>query len=275
MLATPMPFIRLMVFAALPALVFHPLFADDVLFIGNSFMLGASAPLVKLNGGVPRLFKEIARAEGRKVVTFSLMVGGASWSDHLAHPATARALAAKTWTWVVLQDLSTRPTHAGDVPQFLKDGETFSDRIARTSPDAGILLYETWARPPGGFYNGKPGHDFSGPAQMMGELHHSYGLLRDDLAARNTDREVRMAPVGTAFAKVAAQYPAINLNAADHHHATAEGYYLAALVIYETIYHGSVEGAPTQFDHGTLTIPADDAAKLQQVADEVVRGEAK
>jgi len=34
-------------------------------------------------------------------------------------------------------------------------------------------------------------------------------------------------------------------------------------------------GAPTQFYDGALKIPADDAAKLQRVADEVAGGAAK
>ncbi len=105
---------------------------------------------------------------------------------------------------------------------------------------------------------------------MMQELHQSYERLRDDLAAKNPNREVRVALVGTAFERVAAEYPAFNLIAADKHHADAEGYYLAALVIYETLYHDSAVGVPTHFFHGLLTIPADEAAKLQAVADEVV-----
>jgi hypothetical protein len=243
--------------------------ADDVLFIGNSFTFGETAPLVKLYGGVPKLFEQIAIAKGKTVSTSAVTAGGKDWSYHLAQPATAAALASKTWTWVVLQDYSTRPTHMGDIAQFMKDGETFSDRIAKTSPAAGILLYETWARPPGSFYVGDPARGFSDPKQMMDELHHSYGLLRDDLAAKNPNRPVRVALVGTAFARAKAEYPAITLDAFDHHHATAAGYYLAALVIYETIYHDSAKGAPTQFLHGLLSFPADDAAKLQQIADEV------
>ena len=243
--------------------------ADNVLFIGNSFTFAAMAPAVRLHGGVPKLFAQIALAKGKQVVTSAVTAGGEDWSYHLAQPATATVLGSKTWSWVVLQDYSSRPTQAGNVEQFMRDGETFSERIAQKSPQAGILLYETWARPPGMFYKLGPGRVLSGPAQMMDELHQSYGRLRDDLAAKNPNREVRVALVGTAFARVAAQYPAINLNAVDHHHATAEGYYLAALVIYETIYHDSAKGAPASFFHGALVIPADDSAKLQEVADEV------
>jgi len=272
-----MAFLRYSLFAVLLAVASISARADDVLFIGNSFTFADLAPVVRFHGGVPKLFEEIAKAKGRQVATSAVTAGGKDWSYHLAQPATGIALAAKTWTWVVLQDLSTRPTQAGNVAQFMQDGETFSDRIAATSPHAGILLYETWARPARAFlfYHTKPGNVFSGPAQMMDELHQSYSRLRDDLAAKNPDRPVRVALVGTAFARAKAQYPAISLDAIDNHHATAEGYYLAALVIYETIYQDSAKGAPSQFYDGELTIPADDAAKLQQVADDVVSGAGK
>jgi hypothetical protein len=243
--------------------------ADNILFVGNSFTIGSSAPTVSKNGGVPMLVEQIARAKGKLLASSALMAGGKDWSYHLAQPETAVMLRAKNWTWVVLQDYSTLPTHVGNIAQFLHDGETFSDRIAAASPSAGLVLFETWARPPGAFYNGKPGHDFSGPAQMMTELHQSYARLRDDLVARNSHRLVRVALVGTAFARANAEYPAINLNAPDHHHASPDGYYLAALVIYETIYHDSVRGASSRFYHGALDIPADDATRLQAVADEV------
>ena len=93
--------------------------------------------------------------------------------------------------------------------------------------------------------------------------------MRDTLASKNPNRPAKVALIGTAFAREAAEFPAIDLNAADHHHADADGYYLAALVIYETIYHDTAKGAPNQFFNGQITIPAADAAKLQQVADEV------
>jgi hypothetical protein len=267
-----MNFLRLALLILLVAIAVPLAQAEDVLFFGNSFTFGATAPAVQKNGGVPKLFEEIATAKGRKVATAAVTSGGKDLAWHLAQPITEMALSSKPWTWVVLQDFSTRPTRLGSVEKFVHDGETFSDRIAQNSPHAGIVLYETWARPPGVFYLLKP--DF-GPEQMMRELHEAYGRLRDDLAGKNPDREARVAPVGTAFAHDAAEYPAINLDASDHHHATAEGYYLAALVIYETIYRDSAKGAPMSFFEGQLVIPADDAAKLQDIADEVAGGAGK
>jgi hypothetical protein len=104
---------------------------------------------------------------------------------------------------------------------------------------------------------------------MMAELHQSYADLQKDLAAKNPARPVRVAPVGTAFALARAQYPDIKVDASDDHHATAEGYYLAALIIYETAYQDTVKGAPAQFFNGAVTFPDDVAAKLQGIADQV------
>ena len=243
--------------------------ADDILFFGNSLTFAEMAPVVKANGGVPKLVEAIALSQGKQVTTSAVTAGGKNWSYHLAQPATDKALSSKTWNWVVLQDYSTGPTAAGNVANFMRDGETFSDRIAVNSPKAGIILYETWSRPPGEFYQSKEGKVFSGPDQMMAELHEAYGKLGADLQAKNPDRPVRVALVGTAFAEVRAKYPEIVVDASDQHHATGLGYYLAALVIEEAIYHQSVQGAPTQFFNGALTIPTDVAAKLQNVADEV------
>ena len=259
--------VRVLVFAWVFATTVLPAHPDAVLFFGNSFTFGASVhPLTKA-GGIPALVEAIAAAKGRQISTNCVAAGGQDWSYLLALPETDVALA-KSWDWVVLQDYSSRPTVVGDVKQFMADGKTFSDRIAKKSPRAGILLFETWARPAGAFYTRESGR-LSGPDEMLKELSENYGKLRDDLAAKNPGREVRVARVGTAWARVVAQYPGLDLYAADHHHGNAKGYYLAALVIYETLYHDSVKGAPSQFFDGAMVIPPDDAEKLQKVADDV------
>src|SRR5258706_7994214 len=87
--------------------------ADDILFIGNSFTYGETAPAVKKNGGVPKLFEEIALAKGRQVATAAVTAGGKDWAYHPSQPPTAKTLASKNWSWVVLQEYSTPPPQAG------------------------------------------------------------------------------------------------------------------------------------------------------------------
>jgi hypothetical protein len=242
--------------------------ADDILFFGNSFTFGASVDGLAFHGGVPKMVEVIARAKGHEMSASSLTWPGVDWSWHLRRFATAIALH-RRWDWVVLQDYSTQPTRMGNVAQFMQDGVTFSNRIAEHSPRAGIVLYETWARPPGDFYKTSGGRQFSGPDDMMADLHRSYAALGAKLTALNPNRPVRVALVGTAFARCRAEFPAIPLDAADHHHATQQGYYLAALVLFEAIYHQSAVHAPILFFNGVVKIDPADAGHLQRVADEV------
>ena len=134
-------------------------------------------------------------------------LAGKTFAGHLAQSATANALAAKTWSWLVLQDYSLEPTRIGDVPGFLRDGATLSTRLAQHSPHAGIVLYETWARPRGHFYQTTMGSRFAGPAQMMADLHNAYAQLAQKLAALDPSRPVRVAEVGTAFARCRVEFP--------------------------------------------------------------------
>ena len=245
--------------------------ADDVLFIGNSFTFADQAPVIQQHGGVPKLFEAIARAKGHDVTAYAVTAPGKPWAYHLAQPRTKEMFDSRAWTWVVLQDYSTRPTRIDDVKQFLADGMTFSRWIAGKSPHGGIVLYETWARPPGAFYAQPPGNAFPNPAAMLDDLHHNYGQLRDLLAKGNPGRPARIALVGTAFARCKAEHPEIILDAKDAHHASPAGYYLAALVMDATMYHESVLGAPATFFDDAQVFSANEAAAMQTVADEVTR----
>ena len=106
---------------------------------------------------------------------------------------------------------------------------------------------------------------------MSGAAHHSYGqACADDLAAKESESGgARGAGRHGLHARSADKYPAINLNAKlDNHHATATSYYLAALVIYDTIYHDSAKGAPASrnFSMANWAFPPDDAADLQRAS---------
>ena len=235
--------------------------ADDFLFVGNSYTAGSASAVLK-HGGVPKMFEEIAKAKGKQVTTDAVIAGGKSWNFHLSQPITETKLVAKPWTWVVLQDQSAR-LDKEDGP-FLTDGETFYERIVKASPSGKLALYETWARPVA-YFKG----DAAAAAKMIKNVHEGYAKLQSALAAKSQHNEVRVAPVGSAFWEVEGK-SAMNLHASDQHHANENGYYLAALVIYRTIYHESVIGAPSKFFNGAVTISDDDAKKLQAVAEAAV-----
>ena len=240
--------------------------AENILFIGNSYTYGFGCPAVQNHGGIPKLVELIAAAKGHQAAVAMRAGANEGWSRHLREPKTALALHARPWNWVVLQDSSTRPTRLGNLANFLANGKTLYHRIRDHSPGTMIVLYETWAR--GGGYNyysvDKARTTHVSPAEMTTELRRGYATLKENLGDLELGEQVRLARVGTAFALCQKKFPAINLLYADRMHASDQGNYLAALVLYTTIYRDSPLGAPRKFPG--LTIDAGVAAKLQQIA---------
>lgn len=241
---------------------------ENILFIGNSFTYGFGCPAVENNGGVPKLVEVIAAAKGRKAAVAMRAGAKEDWGCHLSEPKTERALHARPWNWVVLQDASTKPTRLGNLNRFLENGKALYHRIRDHSPGTMIVLYETWARGGGySYYSVDAAHTtFVSPAEMTTELRRGYATLKEVLGDLEPGEQVRLARVGTAFALCQKQYPKINLFYADRMHASDQGNYLAALVIYATIFRDSPLGAPRKF--AGFTIAPHVAAKLQQIAAE-------
>lgn len=234
--------------------------ADDVLFFGNSFTFV---------NDIPGMMEAIAVSKGKTVSTLKVTQSGEGWAYHLSKPATDIALKSRTWNWVVLQDYSLNATHARKVEDFMKTGQEFEDRIAQESPKANILLYETWAYSPKHpifAATAKSPAQFASPDEMYGEIHKNYAALQAALQGRDAQRQVLLAPVGTAFAQCAREHPEINLYAIDFKHPSPSGSYLSALVLYATLFHDSPLGAAPgrKVDPGV-------AKALQEVAAEVTQ----
>lgn len=237
----------------------------EVLFVGNSFTHGYI--ILRDHGGIPAIFETIALGKGRSVNTMMTAKGGKSWAFYLAQPEFP-ALFVETLDWIVLQDFSTRPTRLGNVAAFMADGRRLWDLITDRAPNAGLVLFETWARAPEHeFYAGDTPR-FENPAAMYGEVHQSYGELHAALSEGHPGRTVRVAPVGTAFARCLEEYPEIPIYAADLYHADVIGSYLAVLVLYATIFEESPVGAETRFP--TFSVPEETAAILQEIAERIV-----
>lgn len=241
-----------------------PVQAEDILFFGNSYTNG-SGDVAVARLGVPKFVEAIALGKGHTIATEKVVAGGRDWGFHLAQSKTAEVLAAKKWDWVVLQDHSLKPTRAGNVDDHIRNGVEFYRRIDAASPAAKILLYETWARAAGNSMYGARG--FRDPEEMTGELQKGYAASEAGMEALEAGEQVVIAPVGPAFALSLEKHPELILHAEDKHHASALGSYLAALVLYATLFQDSPVGAVASFP-GVEIDPAD-ALKLQQIAEEV------
>ena len=135
-----------------------------IAFIGNSFTFG---------GPVPDIVDTLANDAGwPDPEVDSSTFGGESLLGHQSRQGSLDLIDAGSWDVVVLQENSVRPTDAlGNPPQFKSAATWWHDRIKATSPDAQVILYETWARHPDhGYYPGT----FADPAEMQAQLRFHY-----------------------------------------------------------------------------------------------------
>ena len=224
-----------------------------ILYVGNSYTFTYN---------IPAHVHALAQSAGVPAPTYT-DVSQPSWylATHRASSTTLGAIDNNTWDVVVLQEQSLRPTNPFAPAQFKQDAAWLYDRVKAKSPNAQIVLYETWARAPGdALYPGT----FVSPSVMQSQLRFHYNDAATNYipthvsAARKTD--VTIAPVGDAWERELATF-AIGLHDADLSHPNLEGSYLTSLVLFSTIYHIPTTGLdPLYRDPVT-------AAKLQSVAD--------
>jgi len=235
-----------------------------ILFIGNSFTMGAGDDSVMSQGGVPRLVAELAAAAGHPMPETRLCAkGGKGFCDHLTDETGAMtAIREGGWDVVVLQEHSMGPTQFGDVARFLEDGMELRDAILATSPEALILLYETWAREASHpLVSGDKRTFADGATQMQEELGANYAELARQLGGRTA-----VAPAGDAWSEALRQRPRLRLHADDDYHANRNGSYLSALAIMATVWPPLPDSLPP-----LAGVDSADAAFLRGVVRGVMR----
>ena len=240
--------------------------AKNLLLFGNSFTQSGGA------GGVGQLVSELAVAGGHaEPFVFQLAVGGRALDWHLAYgtPLIAdRVPAGQTWDHVVMQEFSTRPTDhptMGEPQKFYDAASGLASAVRAHSPDAGVVLFETWARGPGHeFYPG----EWASPEAMQAQLAHHYSMGRDAVDAAVGGTATEVARVGSAFGE--AGFDA-SLYGSDVWHASNRGALLAGLMIYASIYD---DATLTDLDFtavaNRLGMSEADAVGLAQVAERTI-----
>ena len=189
-----------------------------VLFIGNSYTYVNDLPMV---------IADLASAarEARPFKPDVVLVGGATLEGHIAGRDALPAIARGGWDAIVLQEQSTRPIT--DPDKMWRDVKTLA--VAAKKVNAKLVLYETWAR------EALPGTQDS--------LTHVYHKAASDVHAV-------VAPVGEVWSAFRGQEGAIPagthsvLFRADGSHPSPVGTYLAATVLYQTLYGKSPVGLP-------------------------------
>ncbi len=214
-----------------------------VLFLGNSY--------TAVND-LPGVFARLAAAGGSPVETEVVAPGGVTLADHATAVETREALGSVPWSWVVLQEQSQVPAAtASRVAGMAPATATLADRI-RAVGGRPILL-ETWAH-----RDGRPEMGLLDEASMQAALLAGYLAVGHAL-------HVPIAPVGEAWRAVRLTSPELELWQPDGSHPTMAGTYLAACVLYASVFGRSPEGLGE-----AAGIPDAIARRLQTVAARIV-----
>ncbi|MGO8837022.1 MAG: DUF4886 domain-containing protein [Limisphaerales bacterium] len=199
-----------------------------VLFIGNSY--------TSVNN-LPQIFHDVAACMGHAPSEIKAVTpGGATLYQHFNSPDTLKLIDEGNWDIVVLQAQSQEAAMSEQFPNmrdhFLKGAAGLYDRIKAGSPHAKIIFYQTWARH-ADYWNDPKADQRIGnnPADMQARIR----KWHQNAAAQKSG--FLIAPVGDAWELNYKNPNAIRLHVGDNSHPAFNGSYLAALVIYGTIYH--------------------------------------
>ena len=249
--------------------------ALNLVFFGNSFSQcwGAPQGFGSGNYGVAGLVKDMATAKGFPTPRSLLVAtGGFALSDHLSQlNSTVEHPSGYQWNVVVMQELSDRPTSAGDPAQFRADAATLLSRMRVTSPAAIGVLYETWAY--GAANSWYTWSGVSTPAAMQSQLKTNYLAALNDLETAHPGTQ-KLSYSGELFrtqnwqdwlySSDRSDFPSPPYT--DYKHPSDESCYLVSLELFRTIYGASVDGLPPLLS----TIGSARAAELQAMVSSLV-----
>lgn len=203
--------------------------SKKVLFLGNSFTY--------YNNNLATHVRDITKAlpdknEGIESYAFrSVTISSARLGWHIDNFKFQNTL--QKWDTVIFQGQSTEPISAKmEVKEYFEKSAVEMAEIAHQAGQK-VIYFMTWG------YSEKG--NLQETKEMTEKLLHAYNSI-----AQKTQGYV--APVGLAFYTLQQEYPEINLYSIDKKHPSIEGTYLAACVIFSTLYDVSPIGAPPPND---------------------------
>lgn len=272
--------------ALLALAVSSPAWAEQpqqILFIGNSFTQGANSAVLRyrpdsvtdLNsegvGGIPALFARFAEQAGLEWAVTHELRGGSTLGFHLTEK---RALIDRPWDVVIMQQYSTLdPDKPLDATETRRNADRLSEMFTAANPQVRAYLMATWSRADQVYRS--EGHWYGKPiGQMATDLRRAM-----DWVDRESDTIDGVIPVGEAWNRAMTagladanpydgrDYGKIDLWSYDHYHASAEGSYLEALVVFAKVTGYDVRrfGDGEKAAH-EIGIEPKMAGRLQQVA---------
>ncbi|MDR2914098.1 MAG: SGNH/GDSL hydrolase family protein [Tannerella sp.] len=235
-----------------PSLLFARKQGDSiqVMFIGNSYTYYHQ---------MPEIIKEIAATQEMNITYTAFYPGGARLKGHLENQELIQAIKKGKWDYVVIQEQSSAPAMPGrHVAQHVYPAAQTLDSLIHThNKTAKVIFYMTWGHKDG----------CQVPVENYPLINTYEGMqerLKISYLEMTYQNNAWCAPVGMAWKQVRRERPDYILYWPDRSHPSVLGSYLAANVIFATIYQ-----KPYQTNI-TKEIPPEQAEYIQQVAQQTV-----
>jgi len=200
----------------------------NLLFIGNSFTQ---------RNNLPGLLAELAAARSLSIKHELMSVRGASLRTHWNAGRAAKAMAARSYDFVVLQEQSTLPVKNAD--RMAENVRLFDEAIKRAGSKT--VLYMTWAR--------------QHTPQAQQAIADAYNTIGEELGAI-------VVPVGLAWQNFLSQHDKPVLYDRDQSHPSLAGSYLAACVFLAAL----LKANPLGIESGPAALDQQDRTALQRAA---------
>ena len=220
-----------------------------VLWIGNSYTFF---------NDLPTTVREIAESKGMHLNITSIVKGGEHLKGHLKNPRLTEALKRGHWDYVIIQEFSSAP--AADTRTVARDvypyARTIDSLALKHSPQAKVIFYMTWGH--------KYGNVYDSAYKLDDDYESMQERLKTSYLEMTYDNNAWCAPVGMAWREIRHTHPEYILYNADCFHPSPLGSYLAANVIFATIWQRPYQTSVTK------DLPADQAEVIQQTAQRTV-----
>ncbi len=222
---------------------------ERVLFVGNSYLYYNDS----LHNHVRRMVAASGLSDMKTLKYKSATISGAMLFDHnidsYLEPGKLRVK--DPFQVVVLQGFSAAATKKGHPPKFAATVAEFAKKIAAAGGETALYMTHAYVKP----------HKKYDP-EMIRAIEKLYVETGNTVGAL-------VIPVGLAFEEAYKQRPELNLHQSyDSSHPSLEGTYLAACVVFASLYGQSPVG--NGYDYFGA-VPKDTAQFLQQVAADTVK----
>ena len=227
---------------------------DSVMFVGNSFFY--------YNNSLHNYLRKIISGDSsvETINTRSITINGSSLSWHsveayldnkniggfrIDSKNDNKYIESKDTSIdaVIFMDCSLCPIHPKTKDNFHKYVAKHSETIRARGAEP--MLFMSWP--------------YKNKKDMVFEL-------REEFIKAANDNNILLVPAGEAFHNLNQTHPEINLYTTDMRHPSAEGTYLAAAVVFGTLFKKTTEG-----NKNIMNLDPEDALKIQKIADKTVK----